>query len=130
MKKSTLIWFLTGLLIGSLFVGAAYAASPGDVEDPIVSLSYLKAGVAFTQVTLNDGEKLSLSPGEEFILLEGNVRLECVGDFTACNISKGKSSRNPTGLDRNHLIIFTGNSSVSVIAKGKATCLVRGITLE
>ena len=130
MKSYAVIWFISGLLIGTLLVGAAYAARPGDVEDPLVSFSFLKAGVAFNPVTLNDGEKIEVSPGAEFILVHGSVNLECVGDFTACNVSKGKSNLNPRGLDRNHLVIFTGNSSVTVIAKGRVTCLVRGITLE
>ncbi len=111
-------------------LGVAYAAHPGDVEDPLVSLSFLKSGVGFEQVTLNDGEKLSVSPGEEFILVEGTVRFESVGQYSACDISKGKSFRNPREIEPNHLVIFTGNSSVTVTAKGKATCLVRGVVLE
>ena len=130
MKTYAVIWLLAGFLLGTLLFSAALAAKPGDVEDPIVSLSYLKAGMAFTKVALDDKEKLTVSSGEEFILLEGDINLECVGEFTACNVSKGKSYRNPTGVDRNHLIIFSGTSAVSVIAKGKATCLVRGVTFE
>ena len=130
MKRSGLLWFLTGLLIGTLLTGAAFAARPGEVEDPLISLSYLKAGAAFTQVTLNDGEKIKIAPGEEFLLVDGGIRLQCVGDFYAHNISKGKSYRNPKSVDRGHLIIFTGNSNISIIGNPEAECLVRGFVLD
>jgi hypothetical protein len=111
-------------------MGAAFAARPGEAEDPLVSLSFLKSGVAFTSVTLADGEKLKVTPGEELILLDGDVRLECMGKFAVCDISKAKIYNDPKKLEQCRLLIFMGNSTVTVIAAGKADCLVRGLTLE
>jgi len=111
-------------------MGFAFAARPGEPEDPLVSLSYLKAGVVFSHVSLADGEKLKIAPGEEFILLDGDVRLECMGKFAVCDISKAKTFNDPKKLEQCHLLIFTGNSTVNVIAAGNVNCLVRGLTLE
>ena len=130
MKLSGLIWLLTGLIIGVLTTGSAFAARPGEADDPLISRSYLEAGAAFQVVALDDDEKIRVAPGEEFILADGNIRLECPGDFLAYDLTKGKSYRNPRKVDHDHLMIFIGNSSVSVIGDGKAECLVRGMILD
>ena len=130
VKLKNVAWFVAGLVLGTILVGAAYAARPGEVDDPLISLSYLKTGTAFEYVILNDGEKIEIAPGEEFILLDGGIKLECVGDFQACDITRGKSYNNPPDVDKNHLVVFLGNSKVSVFAKGEAECLVRGVVIE
>ena len=130
MKLSPLIWLSTGLLIGTLLMSAAYAARPGEAEDPLVSLSFLKSGVAFTDITLADGEKLKVAPGEEFILLDGDVRIDAAGRFAVCDIAKAKIYNDPKKLEPGHLLIFIGNSTVTLTAVGKVDCLARGLTLE
>lgn len=130
LKLSAAKWFLLGLLAGILITGVAYAARPGEVDDPLISLSYLRTATSFNRVVLNDGEEIEIAPGEEFILIDGKIELECAGDFQAHDISRGKLLVNPDNVDKNHLIIFTGNSMITVIGKGEAECLVRGLILD
>ena len=129
MKSPTSLWFLAGLIVGVCAISAAYAA-PGDAQDPLVSLSYLKSGAAFRQVNLGAGEKLVMAPGEEFILVDGEIHLEGNASFTTVDISRGKAIKDPKLVERNHLVIFMGNSSVNVIADKNAVCLVRGTALD
>ena len=130
LKLSAAKWFLSGLLAGILITGVAYAARPGEVDDPLISLSYLRTAVSFNPVVLNDGEEINIAPGEEFILIDGQIKLECPGNFKAHDISRGKLLDNPDSVDKNHLIIFTANSMITGIGKGEAECLVRGLILD
>lgn len=130
LNLSAAKWFLLGLLAGILITGVAYAARPGEVDDPLISLSYLRTATSFNRVVMNDGEEIEIAPGEEFILIDGKIKLECPGDFKAHDISRGKLLDNPDSVDKNHLIIFTANSMITVIGKGEAECLVRGLILD
>jgi hypothetical protein len=130
VKPSALIWIAVGILIGILLSGAAFAARPGEVGDPLISLSYLQTAGSFKHTAINKGEILKISPGQEFILLDGRIRLECAGEFMTYDLTKGKSHKNPGSVEEGSLVVIVGNSNVSVIAESAGECLVRGYTLE
>jgi hypothetical protein len=130
MKKFTYGAFIAGMVLGLVLSGTVLAAKPGDADDPLVSLSYLRSGTAFHTVTLGPGDKFSVAPGEEFILVDGDMHLDGNASFTVVDISRGKMFKDPKFVEANHLVIFVGNSSVDVVAGRKAICLVRGTTLD
>ena len=130
MSKLNLILFLAGILMGSIFTGAVFAQRPGNADDPLIAKSYLQIATGYRQISINEGQSLSLKSGEEIVLVSGDIRLECPGDFFAHDISKGKLHKNPERVEKEHLVIFISNSSITVNARGDSIILVRGIAVE
>jgi hypothetical protein len=130
VKLSSILCVAAGILAGACFTGAAFASRPGEVGDPLVSLSYLKSAAGFEYTELNEGEEIEIAPGQEFVLIGGKIRLESPGDFKVYDLSRGKSYKNPRSIGEGSLSVFIGNSVVTIHAESAMECLVRGYTLE
>ncbi len=130
VKLSSILCIAAGILVGACFTGAAFAARPGEVGDPLISLSYLRSAAGFEYTRLNAGEEIEVAPGQEFVLINGKINMESPGDFKVYDLSRGKSYKNPRSLGEGSLSVFIGNSIVTIHAETAVECLVRGYTLE
>lgn len=130
MKPELVLWIIAGILIGVCFTGAAFAARPGEVDDPLISLSYLKTAGGFQFTQLDEGEQIDIAPGQEFVLIKGELRLECPCDFKLYDLTRGKSYKNPRSIGEGSLSVFIGNSAVTIHAGSGLECLLRGFARE
>jgi hypothetical protein len=69
------IIFLGAALLAGLAMAGLAAAQPGGESDPVVSLSYLEAELAYSQIVLEGGEEFSVTGGRGIVLVDGNCRL-------------------------------------------------------
>jgi hypothetical protein len=93
------IFALTGLTL----VGLA-GAQPGGESDPVVSLSYLEAELAYAQLTLEGGEEFSVSGGRGMVLTDGYCRLDIPPDagWKVVDITSGEVSDGSLDLQVGH----------------------------
>ena len=71
MNKRSNLWRAL-LVTGGAAVALALllAASPGTKEDPLATVSYVDRFSRFERVVYNEGDKLLLLPGAEFVLVD------------------------------------------------------------
>jgi len=67
-------------IIAGFAVASLVSAQPGGESDPVVSLSYLQAELAYVQVLLEGGEEIGMAGGRGIVLVEGSCRLRVPPD--------------------------------------------------
>lgn len=100
------------VLFGSgMKTGAATAAEPGSVGDPLITQSYLEqrlsAGSVYECVTLAKGSTLELSQGAQLILYTGSAKIKgSLIDTTAGTLTSAG-----TGAERYHTYLAPADGS-------------------
>ncbi|MDP4118205.1 MAG: hypothetical protein Q8873_03325 [Bacillota bacterium] len=139
MKKARIMAIVVCacILIGTVIVLAA----PGNEDDPVISLSYLK-NVFMNEVTeyidtqnglakieLKAGQKVIGQSGTEFILRMGSATVIATESGGLADITDGYDKANKAEVSPNHMLIvpvsdgrgMKANNDVIVLVKGKYT---------
>lgn len=135
MKKKNV---LIGIVVASLAVTYAVAATPGSDADPVISLSYLndvfkpeiKAEITqttqFSLVNLSAGQKIIGNMGTEMILRMGNACVLANNLGGIADTTSGYDLGNGTNAPANHLLIIPRDDGRGMVATSDCIIMVKG----
>ena len=141
MKKILLF-----LAIGALVASAAVFASPGDNNDPLVSLSYITdklipdihsyidAKVASVQSTSNGfkvvdvkkGQKVVCDAGCELILRMGTAKINASSSGGLSDVTSGLDIKQNGDMPSNHLLIVPLGDGRGVTMTSNGKIMIKG----
>ena len=141
MKKNV---FLKGIVAGLASVAIIFgiaAASPGSVDDPVVSLGYLetvfmdkvkayidqqKQAEVFTVIELTKGQKMWCEAGTEMILRMGQVTVLAPARGGIADTTTGQDLADGANGPANHLLIVPLGDGRGIRAENQVLVMVKG----
>ncbi len=129
MKKLVICATVIATLLAS--VGAiTLTADPGDVSDPVVTLSYiedvLKEEMSFKVVTLGNGERLMCEAGTELILRMGSATVIATQKGGLADVTEGVDLANKSNVPMNHHLVVPLADGRGIKANDYVLVMVKG----
>lgn len=139
--------YLLFLVIGALVVSAAVFASPGDNNDPLVSLSYItdklipdihnyvdtklssvstKADDGFKVVDVKKGQKVVCDAGCELILRMGSATINASSGGGLSDVTSGLDIKQDENMPSNHLLIVPLSDGRGVTMTSSGKIMIKG----
>ncbi len=126
--------FRSGLGIGHIF------AAPGDVGDPVITLSYIESVLmptlskqieqtvtpSFEVVDVGAGKTVICEAGTELILRKGSATVLSTEKGGLANVTSGIDLPNGAALPANSLVIVPRSDGRGVIAKDDLILMIKG----
>ena len=129
MKKIIISLLVVAFMFGALGT-VTYLASPGDSDDPIITLSYiediLKGQLSFTVVNLEKGNVLIGEQGAELVLRMGSARIIATEKGGLADLTAGADLTNGTDMPANHHLVVPVDDGRGIEAQNKVIVMVKG----
>ncbi len=129
MKKIIITLLVVAFAFGALGT-ATYLASPGDSDDPIITLSYiediLKGQLLFKVVDLNEGDVLVGGQGTELVLRMGSAKIIATEKGGLADLTAGTDLANGTDMPSNHHLVVPLDDGRGIEAQNKVIVMVKG----
>ncbi len=129
MKKIIVTLLVVAFAFGTVGT-VTYLASPGDSDDPIITLSYiediLKGQLSFKVVNLEKGNVLIGDEGTELVLRMGSAKIIATEKGGLADLTDGYDLADGTQMPSNHHLVIPVADGRGIEAQNTAIVLVKG----
>ena len=129
MKKLIITLLIVAALFGSLGVVTMFA-TPGDSNDPVVTLSYieniLKGEMSFKVVNMKKGESLTAQAGTELVLRMGKAEIFATEKGGVADLTAGVDLADGTAVPANHYLVVPVADGRGITAQSDVIVMIKG----
>lgn len=129
MKKIIITLMVVAFAFATLGAVTMFA-SPGDSNDPIITLSYiediLKGQLTFQVVNLEKGSSLIGEAGTELVLRMGTAEIIATEKGGLADLTAGIDLPHGTSMPANHNLVIPVSDGRGVKAQSKVIVMVKG----
>lgn len=129
MKKLIITLLVVAVLFGSLGVVTMFA-TPGDSDDPIITLSYieniLKGEMSFKVVNMKKGDVLTAQAGTELVLRMGKAQIFATEKGGVADLTAGVDLADGTLVPANHYLVVPVADGRGITAQNDVIVLIKG----
>lgn len=128
--KKIIITLLVAAFAFATVGGVTYFASPGDSNDPIITLSYiediLKGELSFKVVNLSKGDVLIGDEGAELVLRMGSAEIIATEKGGLADLTAGYDLPDGTEMPANHHLVVPVADGRGIEAQNTVIVMVKG----
>lgn len=129
MKKIIITLLVVAFAFATLGAVTMFA-SPGDSNDPIITLSYiediLKGQLTFQVVNLEKGSSLIGESGTEIVLRMGNAEIIATEKGGLADLTAGVDLPDGTSMPANHNLVIPVSDGRGIEAQSSVIVMVKG----